>query len=118
MTPTLVIAFVLFLCVGGLGLAAILNAFAIVESVNAKLSTDDQFDPFWWYPPKTLRLHSAYRRLYPDGSLLRRQGILTGLALFCLVLAVTLLGFGFPGIVFGVLGLLSVWFEYIRKPTT
>src|SRR5438552_14099446 len=98
MTARLAIAFVLLLCVGGFGLAATINQFAIVDAVNARLPTDDQFDPFWWYRPKTLRLHSAYRRLYPDGSLLRGQAILAALALFCLVLAATLLGFGFLGI--------------------
>src|SRR5438093_3892893 len=109
MTARLAIAFVLLLCVGGFGLTASINNFAIVDAVNAKLPTADQFDPFWWYLPKTLRLHSAYRRLYPDGSLLRREAILAALGLVCLLLAATLLGFGFLGIVWvGGLSLLSL----------
>ncbi len=117
MTARLAIAFVLLLCVGGFGLTATINNFAIVDAVNAKLPTADQFDPFWWHLPKALRLHSAYRRLYPEGRLLKRQAVLAALMLLCLVLAVTVLGFGFLGIAcFGGLGLLSLWFVYIRKP--
>ena len=93
-----------------------MNNFAIVDAVNAKLPSDEQFDPFWWYLPKTLRLHSAYRRLYPEGRLLKRQAVLTALALLCLVVAVTVLSFGFLGIAFGGLCLLLLWFVYVRKP--
>jgi hypothetical protein len=117
MTARLAIAFVLLLCVGGFGLTATINNFAIVDAVNAKLPTADRFDPFWWYLPKALRLHSAYCRLYPEGRLLKRQAVLAALMLLCLVLAVTVLGFGFLGIAYlGGLGLLSLWFVYIRKP--
>lgn len=119
MTLRLAIAFVLFLCVSGFGFAATTTQFAIVDAVNAKLPTDEQFDVFWWYPSKTSRLHRAYRRLYPDGSLLRRQGIQAAVAFFCLVLATTLVGLGFPGtVLFGVVGLLFLWFVYLRKRTT
>jgi hypothetical protein len=119
MTARLAVAFVLLFCVGGLGLAAAINHFAIIDAINAKLPTDNHLKPLGWYLPKTLRLHSAYRRLYPDGTLLRRQALLAALALVCIVLAATLLGFGFLGIAWlGGLGLLSLWFVYIRKPRT
>src|SRR5438128_9821596 len=114
MTARLAVAFVLLFCVGGFGLATAINHFGIIDAVNAKLPTDNHFEPLGWYLPKTLRLHSAYRRLYPDGTLLRRQAVLAVLALVCLVLAATLLGFGFLGIAWlGGLGLLLLWFVYI-----
>ena len=110
------IAFALLLCVGAFGLAGAINQFAIVDAVNAKLSSEDQFSQFGWYLPKTLRLHSEYRRLYPDGTLLRRQGILAMLSLSCGILAAALLDFGFVLVLwFAGFGLLMIWFAYFRK---
>jgi hypothetical protein len=117
MTGKLAVAVVLLFCVGGFGLAGVINHLTIIGAVNAKLPTDNRFEPLGWYLPKTLRLHSAYRRLYPDGRLLRRQAVLAALALVCLVGATTLLGFGFLVIAWlAGLGLSSLWFLYIRKP--
>ena len=119
MTARLVATFVLLLCVGGLGLGACINQWAIVEAVNAKLPTDEQFNPLGWYLPKTLNLHRAYRRLYPDGRLLKRQAVFALLALLCVVIAATLLGFGFFGIGWlGGMGLLSIWLLHARDLTT
>jgi len=116
MTARLAVAFALLLCVGGLGLAATINQIAIVDAVNAKLSPDDQFNPFWWYPPKTLRLHREYRRLYPHGGLLRREGVLVAAMLFCIVVVAWLLGFGFLATAwFGGFGTLMLWLIYFQK---
>jgi len=41
----------------------------IVDAVNQRLPQDQQFDPLWWYWPKTRRLMKEYRRLYPEGAL-------------------------------------------------
>ena len=119
MTVRLVVAFALLLCVGGFGLAAAINQFAIVEAVNAKLPTDDQFGQLGWYLTKTLRLHREYRRLYPDGDLLRRQGLLGAVMLVCTVLAMWFIGFGFIGIAWvGGISALSLWFVYFRRRPT
>ena len=97
-------------------MAAAINSFAIVDAVNAKLPTNEQFDPLGWWLPKTLRLHREYRRLYPDGSLLRREGVLAAMSLICVLLAATLIGFGFLGIAwFGGVGALSLWLFYFRR---
>ena len=77
---------------GGLGLAATINSFAIIDAVNAKLLPHEQFNPFGWYPQKTFRLHREYRRLYPQGGLLRREGFLAAAMLFCIVVVAWLLG--------------------------
>jgi hypothetical protein len=109
------LAFVFLLCVSGFGLAATINQIAIVEAVNAKLPTAGQFGELGWWPSKILRLHREYRRLYPDGTLLKRGGILSLAMLSFLVVAATLFGFGLPGIIWiGGIGAFSLWLVYFR----
>lgn len=115
MTLRFTLAFLLLLCIGGFGLAACINSLAMVEAVNAKLPTTDQFDQLWWGPRKTFRLYRQYRRLYPDGPLFRREGVLAAIGLICLVLVGALIGLGFLVVVFGGIGGLSIWFRYFRK---
>ena len=91
MTLRLAFALVPLLCVGALGLASTINGFAIVEAVNAKLPEREQFDPFWWGPSKSFRLRREYRRLYPEGKLLRRQNVLAGAMFVCIFLAALVL---------------------------
>jgi len=79
-------AFVLLLCVGGLGLASTIAQFAMVDAVNEKLSKNSQFDPFWWHPGKAVRLSLEYRRLYPNGKLFRRQLFLSTIMFACILL--------------------------------
>jgi hypothetical protein len=116
MTVRLAFAFGLLLCVGGFGLASTINQFAIVEAVNARLPACEQFDPFWWGPFKILKLHQEYRRLYPDGRLLRREAVLVAVMFVCILLVALLLGLGFlviawlgPGFAW------LLWFVYFRK---
>jgi hypothetical protein len=111
----LTLAFLSLACCSGFGLAACITHIAIVEAVNAKLPPAEQFGELGWYPMKSLRLHRQYRHLYPGGTLLRREGILAFVALFCLVVTATLLGFGVLSIVWvGGVGALSLWFLYYR----
>ena len=91
MTFQLAFTFALALCVGAFGLASTITGFAIVEAVNAKLPEREQFDPFWWGPSKTFRLRREYRRLYPEGKLLRRQRVLAGAMGVCVFLAALVL---------------------------
>jgi hypothetical protein len=117
MTVRFAVALAFLLCVAALGIIAVINQFAIVDAVNAKLSASDQFNQFGWYPSKTLRLHREYRRLYPSGGLLRRQGILSALMLFCTVVALAVLGFGVFLIAWiGGGSALLIWFMYFRRP--
>ena len=119
MTLRFTAALALLFCVGVFGIAATINQFAIVDAVNAKLPADDQLDRIGWFLQKTLRLHREYRLQYPDGGLVRRQGIMAATMLFCILLAVWLIGFGPLGIVsIGGVGALSLWFIYFRKFTT
>jgi len=95
MTFRLAFTFALLLCVGAFGLASTITGFAIVEAVNAKLPEREQFDPFWWGPSKTSRLRREYRRLYPEGKLLRRQSVLAAAMFVCILLAALVLWFPF-----------------------
>jgi hypothetical protein len=117
MTLRLAAALVLVLCVGGFGLAAAITHYAIVDAVNAKLPPEEQFDLLAWYATKSLKLNSVYRRLYPQGRLLWREGVLAATGLFCLVLAGALIGFNFLMVAWlGGGGALLLWFTYLRKP--
>ena len=119
MTWRLAVGFALLLCVGGFGLAATINNFAIVDAVNKKLARDAQFEHFGWYLTKTLRLHREYRRLHPEGGLLRHQGVLEGMMLLCGLLAALFLFDGFFVVVWPGIGLaLMLWFIYFRKSPT
>jgi len=115
MTVRMTLAFVFLLGVSGFGLAATVNYIAIIEAVNAKSPTVGQFGELGWGPFKTLRLHREYRRLYPEGTLLRRGGILSLAMLVSLVVAGTLFGFGLLGIIcIGGVGAFSLWLVYFR----
>ena len=112
----LTLAFVFLACVGGFGLAASLNHLAIVEAVNAKVATTDQFGQLGWGPVNSLKLNNEYRRFYPEGKLLRRAGLLAAVSLFSLVIAGALFGLPLLGITMvGGVGALSLWFLYFRK---
>jgi hypothetical protein len=67
---------------------------AMVDAVNEKLPTNDQFSQFWWYPSKGLRLHQEYRRLYPGGGLIRREHVFGVLMFLCLALALSFFALG------------------------
>ncbi|HZM90010.1 MAG TPA: hypothetical protein VFF31_26050 [Blastocatellia bacterium] len=116
MTLRIGAALVLLFCVGGFGLAAAINHYAIVEAVNAKLRREEEFELLGWYPRKALRLRSEYRRLYPTGRLLRREGVLEAIMLLCLVLAAAIIGFPVLAIAWvGGVGVFSLWLGYFRK---
>lgn len=86
-TVSSVVAFVLILCVSGLGIASPQTGLRIVNQVNIKLPEKDHFAQYGWYPAKSQRLRREYRRLYPEGRLLFRQDIVTEAMLICLLLA-------------------------------
>jgi hypothetical protein len=107
------------LCAGVFGIASTVYHFAIIEAVNAKLPSDDQFGYLVWYQARILRLHREYRRLYPHGKLLIRAGIFAVLMWCCIVVGMGLAGFRFLIVaLFGAGGVLLLWFTYFRDPST
>jgi len=118
MTVRLTFGFVFLACVSGFGLAASLTHLAILEAVNAKLSTTERFGQLGWGAVKSRKLINEYRRFYPAGKLLRHAGILAAVSLFCLVVAGALFGLPLLGITLGgAVGALSLWSVYFRKPS-
>ena len=107
---------VLLTCGAGLGIAGAVTNVAIVEAVNAQLPPQERFNPLGWWLSKTLRLHREYRRLYPSGGLLRRQGRLAMVFFGCFLAASALLGLGLPFLLFfaGV-GAFVGWWVYFRR---
>ena len=92
-----------------------LSHFKMVDQVNAKLPTEQQFSELWWHYFKLRRLLVEYRRLYPLGTLDKRLRFLTGIGLSAVVVMAWQLGFPPPPILWlGVAGAFSLWFAYRR----
>jgi hypothetical protein len=66
------------------GVALTLTGYEMLDRVNEKLAQDDQIDPVGWYSAKRLHLQREYRRLNPEGHLIRRSRVL--LMMGCLFL--------------------------------
>lgn len=116
MTVRLTLAFLFLACVSGFGLAGGITHLAIVEAVNLRLPPSKQFEQLGWGPRKSFRLCREYRRLYPEGTLLRRAGILAYVSLFSLVVTAMLLGFGVLLTAWiGGGGALVLWFFYFNN---
>ena len=117
MTVRLTLAFLFLACVSGFGLAVGITHLAIVEAVNSRLPPPKQFEQLGWGPRKSFRLRREYRRLYPEGTLLRRAGILAYVSLFSLVVTAMLLGFGVLLTAWiGGGGALGLWYFYFNNP--
>ena len=115
MTVRLTLAFLFLACVSGFGLAAGITHLSIIEAVNSKLPPPKQFEQLGWGASKSFRLCREYRRLYPEGTLLRRVGILAYVSLFSLVVTAMLLGFGVLLTAWiGGGGALVLWFFYFN----
>ena len=102
----------LMMCVSGLGIAGSVTAMQMVDAVNAKLPTKEQFNWLGWYPSKMDRLHSEYRRLFPAGRLLWRQGVLAVATLLCLLVVIWLLEGIAPALFVAGAGGLLLWFNF------
>jgi len=83
MSFRLIIAIIAGVGVPVCGLTAASAGFEMVDKVNKLLPAEQQFAPLGWYYSKYKRLNYEYRRLYPDGNLLRRYRALTLLMFAC-----------------------------------
>jgi len=86
MTLHIILGGVTFVCRVGWALTSAMLTWEAVEAVNQKLAVKEQFDPLWWYTGKYMRLRREYRRLCPEGKLLRRERAF-GIACFAFFLA-------------------------------
>jgi hypothetical protein len=93
MSVRVTIGIIALACISICGLISTFTQYEIVDQVNAKLPKSEQFDSLWWYASKTLRLHSEYKRLYPEGRLLFKFRVLMALMVSCLLVCAWALGF-------------------------
>jgi hypothetical protein len=85
------IAFGLLVVAATCGLWSTLIHWEIMEKVNSRLPTNEQFQTLWWGPLKRARLNEEYRRLFPDGTDLKRIYRLAAIMFVALLgLAITL----------------------------
>jgi hypothetical protein len=71
---------------------ASLTNLDIVDRVNEKLPKEEQLVLLGWHSLKYPGLYREYKRLYPDGRLLFKVRLLTGLSFACILICVW--GFG------------------------
>lgn len=70
------IALICFLVMASFVMWAVVVAMERVDSVNAKLPPDRQFEPNGWHPAKRLRFEREYVRLFPDKKTRRNEYLL------------------------------------------
>ena len=96
MSVRMIIGIVATAGVSALGLLSSVTSYKIVDKVNSRLPKERQFSPFGWWAGKTLRLHSEYRRLFPDGNLVVRFWTITAMMFACLLALAWTIGFSSP----------------------
>ncbi len=62
-----------FIGVPVFGLLSTFFGFKIIDKVNQKLEQKIKFHPLGWQPAKYTLLEREYKRLYPQGHLLKRR---------------------------------------------
>ena len=93
MAARFIIGIAALVCMSICGIMSTLVSNQIVDKVNDKLVTGEQFEPLGWHLTKRWQLHRAYRRSYPDGPLLLKLRVLMILAIFCLLTLAWSIGF-------------------------
>ncbi len=101
--------------IAGLGIASALNQWAMVDAVNTQLPEQERFEPLGWWFGKAARLSQEYRRLFPSGPLLRRQGVYALLMNVCSALVPAVLGFFFVAALFLAVGCFVTWVMYFEQ---
>jgi hypothetical protein len=96
MTFRLFIGFAALLCTAASGLVGTVLWFEMVDKVNQQLPASEQFGHLVWWFPTSHRVVREYKKLYPNGDLLRKRWILSALALACLFLCAWCFGFFWP----------------------
>ena len=115
-TPQLAFIVLGVVGMGIVGVSSTVTGMQMVQAVNAKLPVNERFAEFGWYLSKTQRLFREYRRLYPAGTLVRRQMRLLFGGLGCVVLTAVALGFGLPAVLMGA-GLGGAWWLLFVRGT-
>jgi hypothetical protein len=93
MTAHGVIAITAFICGVACAIASSFVVSQMVDKVNDKLPEERQFSHTWWYWSKYQRLFADYKKVYPNGPLLRTLRIMGVLVFVCFLATVWGLGF-------------------------
>jgi hypothetical protein len=75
------------------GLTSSVLWFKMLDQVNQRLPVAERIGLLGWWFPKSLRIVREYSRLYPNGSLLKKQWVLLALAFWCLFVSAWCFGF-------------------------
>ena len=107
----LLVAFILSCLV--IGILSMATLDRMVEEVNPRLTHDRQFEVVGWHHLKYRRLIQEYRRLNPQGRLIRRAVWLSSASLVILLAACWFMGFGPASLLFlGLTGSGSLWLVF------
>jgi hypothetical protein len=88
MNAHLIVGIMAFACGVVCAIASSFVVLEMVDRVNEKLPGESQFSHLWWYWSKHQRLFAEYKRLHPDGGLLRTVRILQVLGIGSFLLGV------------------------------
>ena len=80
-------------CVSVCGVLATFASFEMVDKVNENLPEVEKFGHLAWSLSKRSRLYRTYRKFYPNGRLILRVRILSGLMFASLLVAAWTIGF-------------------------
>lgn len=93
MASRLIIGVLALTCGSVSGLLSTMTMLQMVDEVNEQLQKEDQFAHAGWYWSKRRALHREYKRLYPSGPLARKERVLGGFMLACVLVCAWALGF-------------------------
>jgi multidrug efflux pump subunit AcrB len=85
MTARSIVGAIAYACAVACALLSCFSGYAATNKVNQKLPAEEKFGLFFWEFTKHARLRREYRRLYPDGKLLR-NAFMFSVAFFLLML--------------------------------
>jgi hypothetical protein len=87
MTARLIIGLIAWACGVACALSGASFSWLALDKVNEKLPVDQRFWPLFWGPDSNWRLRHEYRRLYPEGKLLRNARYFAVAFFACLLIA-------------------------------
>lgn len=93
MTARIIIGAVALAGISACGVLSTIVAQGMVSRVNERLPEGARLSPGWWSFFKLQRLSAEYRRLFPEGRLLRRLHLTLAIAGACFAAVARAMGF-------------------------
>lgn len=73
MTARYILGAIAYACAVACALVCALLTYSVTDRVNQRMPAKERLGLLWWDFTKHARLRREYRRLYPDGKLLRNR---------------------------------------------